>query len=218
MYNSNTSLSTAVFWRTGVLQGIINAAICFYIPFYGATPDGVKSSDSLWAVGKTIYVSMLLVVTMEVALVARYWTLLFVVFTVLSFVCVFPYLLLFPYAEWLVGYFDERQYGVAENLMSSSIFWLCLVLVGVASFAYRCIWENPFQPAVCFQESSPLQLISRFWILVHLYSCASQHSASLGLCYKYGMFYCKNICLITFLCLVGTISGCQNGFSILMTT
>lgn len=158
MYNSNTSLSTAVFWRTGVLQGIVNAAICFYIPYYGASPDGIKSSDSLWAVGKTIYVSMLFVVTVEVALVARYWTLLFAVFTVLSFVCVFPYLLLFPYAEWLVGYFDERQFGIAENLLTSPTFWLSLVLVSVASFAYRCMGMDHIVsfPGLSFLQSGSL--------------------------------------------------------------
>lgn len=44
------------------------------------------------------FVALLGTVTLEVALVARYWTWLFGVLTVLSYVLVYPYLVIFPLA------------------------------------------------------------------------------------------------------------------------
>ncbi len=44
------------------------------------------------------FVALLGAVTLEVALVARYWTWLFGVLTVLSYVLVYPYMVIFPLA------------------------------------------------------------------------------------------------------------------------
>ena len=85
MYNHSDSLSTAVFWKTGVLQGLIDGAICFFIPLYSVSASGPEAIDGAWAVGKIIYVAILGAVTLEAGLVARYWTFLFFLFVFLSY-------------------------------------------------------------------------------------------------------------------------------------
>lgn len=126
-----------MFWRTGVMQGILNAAVCFFIPYYTVTAAGKNNSDSLWALGKTIFVGLLGVVTLEVALVSRYWTECFIVVLILSFGLVFPYLKLFPYVERSLNMHDHKQYGIAENLYTSAHFWLCVLAVVAVSFGCR---------------------------------------------------------------------------------
>ena len=48
--------------------------------------------------GKVAFVALLGTVTLEVALVARYWTWLFGILTFLSYALVYPYLVVFPLA------------------------------------------------------------------------------------------------------------------------
>lgn len=126
-----------MFWRSGVMQGILNAAVCFFIPYYSVTAAGKSNSDSLWALGKTIFVGLLGVVTLEVALIGRYWTEFFMGVLFLSFVLVFPYLLLFPYVEQSLNMYDHKQFGIAENLFSTSHFWLCTLAIITVSFGCR---------------------------------------------------------------------------------
>ncbi|GMH33103.1 hypothetical protein BSKO_00937 [Bryopsis sp. KO-2023] len=149
LYNRSTSLSTETFWRTGVIQGMVDAAFCFFIPYFSASVRGDNSTHGLWSVGKTIYISMLGVVTLEVCLVARYWTGLFSFFVFLSFALVFPFCLAFPHAEQALGMFDPGQYGTAENLFATANFWLSISAVYVISFGYRYFmrsWKWLFDP------------------------------------------------------------------------
>eukprot|EP00210_Caulerpa_lentillifera_P006951 g6646.t1 len=124
IYNRSESLSAGVFWRTGVLQGFIDGALCFFLPYYAISPSGPKAVDGLWAVGKTIFVAILGAVTLEVCLVARYWTM-------------FPFFILFPYIERAFDIYDSRQYGIAEDVFSTAIFWLVIFGVYSITFGHR---------------------------------------------------------------------------------
>ncbi|GMH33051.1 hypothetical protein BSKO_00885 [Bryopsis sp. KO-2023] len=139
IYNSSTSLSTGTFWRTGVFQGLVDAAVCFFIPYFGiaVSASGQYSTHGLWAVGKTIFVSLLGAVTLEAMLVARYWTILFWFFGVMSYVMVYPFMIAFPYASRSANQFDPSQYGVAENVFNTATFWLCIFSVYTLTFGYR---------------------------------------------------------------------------------
>lgn len=137
IYNKVHSLGTAVFWRTGVVHGLVDAAICFFIPFFAPVASGRDSNHGLYAVGKTTYIALLGVVTLEVSLVARYWTKLFVFFVVLSYVVVYPFFLVFPYAQRAFEVYDPAQYGIAENLFSTAEFWFIIGAVYVIAFSYR---------------------------------------------------------------------------------
>eukprot|EP00210_Caulerpa_lentillifera_P001750 g1680.t1 len=137
MYNHSDSLSAGVFWKTGVLQGFIDGAICFFVPYYAITPSGPEAVDGLWAVGKTIFVAILGAVTLEACLVARYWTSTYALFVFLSYFLVFPFFILFPYIERGFDIYDSRQYGIAEDVFSTAIFWLVIFGVYSITFGHR---------------------------------------------------------------------------------
>lgn len=52
-------------------------------------------ADGLFSIGKTAFIAVLGVVSLEIALVSRYWTKIWVVFWVLSYALVYPFMFLF---------------------------------------------------------------------------------------------------------------------------
>eukprot|EP00803_Ostreobium_quekettii_P002905 evm.model.scf_903.4 EVM.evm.TU.scf_903.4 scf_903:32108-44084(+) len=137
LYNRAHSLSNSVFWRTGILDGMIVGAICFFIPFYAAVPAGRDSTHGLWSVGKTSFIALLGAVTLEISLVTRYWTFVYILFVLLSYLLVYPFFLVFPYVERSIDMFDPAQFGTAANLFSTATFWLTILGVYAVTFGYR---------------------------------------------------------------------------------
>ena len=90
-YNPRSSLTTLTFWKNGVFMAAVDAAICFFIPYYATTTNGQHGANDVFSVGKTVFVALLGTVTLEVALVSRYWTWLFLIFLILSYILVFPF-------------------------------------------------------------------------------------------------------------------------------
>jgi len=66
----------------------------------------------------------------EVALTARYWTKLFVVFVALSYVCTYAFMLVYMWVIVAGGSEDPAQYGVIYRIIADSNLWLLQVLVG----------------------------------------------------------------------------------------
>ena len=62
---------------------------------------------------------------MEVALTARYWTKVFVVFTVLSYLMAYLFMLVYMWAITSFSMYDPAQYGVIYQICLSPSFW-CL--------------------------------------------------------------------------------------------
>jgi len=46
-------------------QGIVDAAICFFIPYFASSPRGAASVTDIYSVGKTVFICMLGAVTIE---------------------------------------------------------------------------------------------------------------------------------------------------------
>lgn len=46
-YNPRSSLTTATFWKNGVLMAAIDAAICFFLPYYSLRANGQKCGPLL---------------------------------------------------------------------------------------------------------------------------------------------------------------------------
>ena len=65
-YNEKSSLTTLTFWRNGVLLAIIDAAICFFFPYYSINARGVDAVTDVYAVGKIVFIALLGTVTLEV--------------------------------------------------------------------------------------------------------------------------------------------------------
>lgn len=101
------------------------------------TYDGQVTNYGLWAVGKTIFVSLLGAVTLEAALVARYWTVLFALFSVLSYVLVYPYMIAFPYVRRALNEYEHSQFAVQEQVFGTAVFWMSIIAVYAITFGYR---------------------------------------------------------------------------------
>jgi phospholipid-translocating P-type ATPase (flippase) len=125
---NSRSLTTMSFWKTGVLLGVVHGAVCFFIPYYSLATSGKHNVTDIYSLGKIAFVALLGTVTLEVALVARYWTWLFGVLTVLSYVLVYPYLVIFPLAELGVGFYDPTNIGVSDEVLASATFWLVILV------------------------------------------------------------------------------------------
>jgi len=70
--------------------------------------------------------------------VARYWTAIFAVLCALSYLLVFPFVLVFPAIEQAIGVWDAAHYGVGVNLFSSAYFWVAIITVYLMVFGLRC--------------------------------------------------------------------------------
>lgn len=90
------SLTTAAFWKAGVLLAIVHGAFCFFVPYYSIATSGNHDITDVYSLGKIAFVALLGTVTLEVALIARYWTWLFGIFVFLSYFLVYPYMTIFP--------------------------------------------------------------------------------------------------------------------------
>jgi magnesium-transporting ATPase (P-type) len=136
-YNNNSSLSTRVFWKGGVLMAAVDAALAFFIPYYSIAESGQDSITDVYSTGKVVFVALLGAVSLEVALVSRYWTWLFGIFLFLSYAIVYPFEVVFAYIEEGISYYDPGQYGVFVRVAKSPTFWFCQIVVYILCFGHR---------------------------------------------------------------------------------
>lgn len=71
-YNPRSSLTTLTFWKNGVFMAAVDAAICFFIPYYAITTNGQHDANDEFSVGKTVFVALLGTVSLEVGPVYIY--------------------------------------------------------------------------------------------------------------------------------------------------
>ena len=133
-YHPKSSLTTASFWKNGVGLAAVDAVAAFFIPLAGAAATrGRDATLDVASLGKTVFVALLGCVTLEVALVARFWTPLFAAALAFSWACVFP----FQLGLQLVYAADSAQAGVASALFGDPRFWLVCVLTAALTFGHR---------------------------------------------------------------------------------
>ena len=141
LYNKrdNNSLSTLSFWKSGILQGIIHAAVNFFVPYYSLTTVGKYNISDVYSIGKVTFAALLGTITLEAALIARYWTWVFFWFVLLSYFLVYPYFIVFPYIELGLKVYDPAQIGVAEQVMATPLFWFIIIVCYVLTFGSRLV-------------------------------------------------------------------------------
>ena len=76
-------------------------------------------------------------VSLELALVARFWTWPFAAALLGSYFATWPWLALLPALYRAAGKWDHAQLGVGPNLLRSPLFWLQLALVYAFTFSCR---------------------------------------------------------------------------------
>ena len=111
----------------------------------------------MYSLGKAVFVALLGCVTLEVALVSRFWTPLFVFVLLGSYALVFPFQI--GYAAFLKakGTADAAQAGPALAIFSSPRFWLVCLLCALATFGHRLaergfVWLFKPQDNMILQE------------------------------------------------------------------
>ena len=137
VYNNQKSLTTRVFWKSGVGMALLDAAVAFFIPYYSIVASGQNSITDVYSVGKVVFVALLGAVTLEICVIARYWTWLFLVFVLLSYWLVYPFEIVFPAIEKGIEYYDPGQWGVGENVFRSPTFWFVQITVACTCFGHR---------------------------------------------------------------------------------
>ncbi|KAK9810005.1 hypothetical protein WJX72_003251 [[Myrmecia] bisecta] len=157
MYNHQGSLNTRVFWKSGVLMAIIDAAICFFVPYYSIRAAGQNSMADVYSVGKTVFIALLGAVSLEVGLISRFWTYAFGIVLALSYALVYPFELIFPLLQKAFNVYDPGQWGVAEVVFSNATFWLLLIVCNFTAFGHRylersVVWLYRPQDNMVMQE------------------------------------------------------------------
>ena len=137
VYNNQKSLTTRVFWKSGVGMALLDAAIAFFIPYYTIVASNENSITDVYSVGKTVFVALLGAVTLEIVVIARYWTLPFLIFVLLSYFLVYPFEIVFPAIEKSIPYYDPGQWGVGQAVFKSPTFWFVQIVVALTCFGHR---------------------------------------------------------------------------------
>ncbi|KAG1664091.1 hypothetical protein FOA52_013275 [Chlamydomonas sp. UWO 241] len=149
-------------WRQAIyfLQGTWHACVVFFVVMFTMwTPasDGINST--LWEVGSTMYMSIVITINLKLAMNTRYWTWINHLLSWLSVTTLF----LFYYCYgvvWTIFHFEgvANMANVAPVLFSSPQFWLAGVLAApalallpdfVINSFQRLLRPNPYQ---IFQE------------------------------------------------------------------
>ncbi len=96
-------------WLTHLLQ----VQVLFFIPYLSLTTNAEKPIDSVYGMGKLMFIGIIGVVSWEIALISRYWTWLFVLVWFLSYFVTFPFLLALGALFERIGYYDTSQVSVS---------------------------------------------------------------------------------------------------------
>lgn len=121
-------------WRA---QGFFDGALCFFIPFVAASPRGSHSLLDIFTIGRAAYICLLGVVTIEMLIVTRFWTLVFVLACICSYFVVYPFIFLTAYMYELTGTYDFRHFGIPAALTTSAWFYVAILTVYLTAFALR---------------------------------------------------------------------------------
>lgn len=76
----------------------------------------------------------------EVALTARYWTTVFVVCTILSYVLSYAFMLVYMWVQTSADMFDPAQYGVIYQICRAPAFWFLQVRWGPLESLIRVLF------------------------------------------------------------------------------
>ena len=137
-YNARPALTAASFWRTSIGTGAAHGAVAFAVPYAGIRVRGRRPShDDVWSLGKTMFIAIIGVVSAEIGLCARYWTLPFTLVLFGSYFATWPWLALLPLLYRAAGKWDIAQAGVGANLLASPLFWAELALVYAITIGTR---------------------------------------------------------------------------------
>ena len=136
LYKRSTSLSGRAFWKT-IWDSTVASAVCFFVPVYAVpmASGGPRNLANMLELGKVGYTAVLATVSLEILLVSRYLTAIFLVILALSVAIWLPLLWLIPH----IANVDE-MIGMASALFPAPAFWLVVALCTAITGVYRLTW------------------------------------------------------------------------------
>ena len=118
-----------VFWKA-IFLAIAHAAVCYFIPVYSIPLSMNRNGiNDMYSVGNTVYTCLLITVNLEMAIVARFWTLIFAIFLALS---ILPVWLLFL---WVAG-FTLNAFEFSDPQVCTFLYIHVFTLLFTKSFSY----------------------------------------------------------------------------------
>ena len=137
IYNKQGFLSTMSFWRRGVLHGVLDGAFCFIIPFMALNNTDARGTAGLYILGKTCFFSLVGTVTLEMAILTKFWTPLYTFMISASYGIAWVFVALFPILALAFGFPNPAQIGVSSTLFSSPGFFLTLLATNLSTLGFR---------------------------------------------------------------------------------
>ena len=136
LYNRSTSLSGRAFWKT-IWDSTVASAVCFFVPVYAVplASGGPRNLANMLELGKVGYTAVLTTVSLEILLVSRYLTALFLGILALSVAIWWPLLYIVPRMADV-----DEMIGMASALFPAAAFWLIVALCTVITGFYRLTW------------------------------------------------------------------------------
>lgn len=95
-------------------------------------------------------------------MVARYWTKVFVICVVLSYLAAFAFLLVYLWVDVAFDIYDPAQYGVMYQVMSSPTFWFLQACSLTPPPPFRTARQASSQHLISLKRSSK----ARVWVLL----------------------------------------------------
>jgi phospholipid-transporting ATPase len=136
LYNRSTSLSGRAFWKT-ICDSTVASAVCFFVPVYAVplASGGPRNLANMLELGKVGYTAVLTTVSLDLLLVSRYLTALFLGILALSVAVWWPLLYIVPRMADV-----DEMIGMASALFPAAAFWLIVALCTVITGSYRLTW------------------------------------------------------------------------------
>ena len=94
---------------------VIHSPVCccpqiiFFIPYLAVATNGSEPVDDVYAVGKTMFIGIIGAVSLEISLIARYWTWLFFAAWAGSYLFIYPFLIILGLFFEKIGRYDYTQ-------------------------------------------------------------------------------------------------------------
>jgi len=138
-YNRSRALSSWNFWKAALVKSTLSSALSFFVPYLSSTVKGKHGTQGVYSLGATIFIALLGIIGIEILMLSRSWTWIFVAATFLSYILAYVFL---PLWEALLRAFkfpNPEYAGIAEEIFSSPAFWLQILLCYLIAFGVRFV-------------------------------------------------------------------------------
>lgn len=138
-YNTSRAMSNWNFWKAALLKSILTSSLSFFVPYFSSSTNGRFGTEDIHSLGTCMYIALLGIIGIEIMMLSKSWTWIFVIAVGLSYVLVYIFLPLWTALLKAFNWPESTYAGIAESLFVSPSFWLQLLLCYLIAFGFRFI-------------------------------------------------------------------------------